>query len=428
MYKSIVLTLSALVASTMAHMKPDSPCMRGSPLASCGYSTPDYSLSSPIGSGGSANFPLCHHTQPYPKAVATFSAGSSIPVSFAAGGAIHGGGHCEFSLSYDGGQTFVVIQTILKTCFLGGQTFSVPIPQSAPSGSNVVFAWSWVNAIGNREFYMTCSDIAITGSAGGSITGPPMITPNYGSGPTIGEFGNGGDDGSQYYTGRTNIVVTGSGGSSPAAGSDNSSAPGASNSSAAYGVSAPSAVPSTLDTAGGAGYPVSAPVSAPVVAATSAVAVPSPSAPVVGGADYIRNGASIATTMASAPTGDSDYSSSAPAPVVTSVVGDSDNGVVTVPTPSSTGGNTSGKGSSPWSCESVGISANVIVQANDKRFTVPCSTGLVCLTTGDGIPYCGFPAQSNVPAVSVPVPVPSANPGYNVSGPQPTTSPVAAYD
>ncbi|RKP34159.1 hypothetical protein BJ085DRAFT_8396, partial [Dimargaris cristalligena] len=189
MMKFVTVMIAALAAGVTAHMKPDSPCPRGSPLASCGYPTPDYSLSSPIGSGGSTAFPICHHTEPYAKPVATYSAGGSIDVVFT-GGAIHNGGHCEFSLSYDGGNTFVVIQTILKTCFLSGTSFSVPIPSSAPSSDKVVFAWSWVNASGNREFYMTCSDIAINGKAGGSISGPPMIHPNYGSGPTIGEFAN----------------------------------------------------------------------------------------------------------------------------------------------------------------------------------------------------------------------------------------------
>ncbi|KAJ1908942.1 hypothetical protein IWQ60_011442 [Tieghemiomyces parasiticus] len=214
MLKYTVLALSILSASTVAHMKPSSPCMRGSTLASCGYSSPNYDLASPIGSGGSVYLPICHHTTPYPKAVATYQAGSSIAVVFAEGGATHGGGHCEFSLSYDGGSTFVVLLTVLRTCFLNGRTFDVPVPATAPTSDRVVLSWSWVNAIGNREFYQTCSDIAIQGQAtGGSITGPPMLTPNYGSGPAIGEFGNANqDDGSRYYTARPNIVVTGGGG------------------------------------------------------------------------------------------------------------------------------------------------------------------------------------------------------------------------
>ncbi|KAJ1926567.1 hypothetical protein IWQ60_003683 [Tieghemiomyces parasiticus] len=48
---------------------------------------------------------------------------------------------------------------------------SVQIPAGAPSGTKVIFAWFWNNMIGNRELYMNCAMISITGSAGGSIKG-----------------------------------------------------------------------------------------------------------------------------------------------------------------------------------------------------------------------------------------------------------------
>ncbi|KAJ1971310.1 hypothetical protein H4R35_005338 [Dimargaris xerosporica] len=222
MFPGTLTVLGMLAAGCLAHIYPSSPCMRGSPLAECNYEPKDYSLSSPIGSGGSTTAPLCHHAKAYDKPVKTYKAGDSINVVFN-GGATHNGGHCEFSLSYDGGKTFVAIKTILDTCFLEGLTFNVPIPANAPSGDKVVFAWSWVNKTGNREFYMTCSDIAIQGSGSGVLEGPPMIHPNYGNGPKIGEFTNGGDNGSKYYKERQNIRVQGSGGSSAAADSSSSS-------------------------------------------------------------------------------------------------------------------------------------------------------------------------------------------------------------
>ncbi|KAJ1967693.1 hypothetical protein IWQ62_001698 [Dispira parvispora] len=208
------ITLSALVAGCLGHMYPSTPCMRGSPLPNCKYPKPNFDLTSPIGSGGRPAFPICHHTEPYPSPVATYQAGSSITVTFETS-ATHNGGNCEFSLSYDGGKTFVAIQTIMKTCFLNGKTFNVPIPKDAPSGK-AVFAWSWVNATGNREFYMTCSDIEIQGTPGGKLVGPRMITPNYdANSPHIGEFGSGnGDDGAKYYTDRPTITLTANGGAS----------------------------------------------------------------------------------------------------------------------------------------------------------------------------------------------------------------------
>ncbi|KAJ1930448.1 hypothetical protein IWQ60_000314 [Tieghemiomyces parasiticus] len=187
-------------------MKPIYPCPRGSALPKCGYPYPDYSLSSPISKDGIPHAPLCHHKIPYANPVAEFLAGETINMEFDPEGAPHGGGHCEFSLSYDGGSTFISILTILRTCFQDGFVVDVPIPHTAPASRQVVLAWTWVNAVGNREFYMTCSDIAIMGAPRGMLTGPLMLTPNYGDGPAIQEFSTG-DDGSGYYKERKDIVV-----------------------------------------------------------------------------------------------------------------------------------------------------------------------------------------------------------------------------
>ena len=65
-----------------------------------------------------------------------------------AGTATHGGGSCQFSLSYDGGNTWAVIHSIIGGCPLNSAyTFSVPT--NIPSG-NALFAWTWFNKLGNR--------------------------------------------------------------------------------------------------------------------------------------------------------------------------------------------------------------------------------------------------------------------------------------
>jgi hypothetical protein len=65
-----------------------------------------------------------------------------------AGSATHGGGSCQFSLSYDGGNTWAVIHSIIGGCPLNSAyTFSVP--SGVPSG-NALFSWSWFNKVGNR--------------------------------------------------------------------------------------------------------------------------------------------------------------------------------------------------------------------------------------------------------------------------------------
>ncbi|KAJ1926568.1 hypothetical protein IWQ60_003684 [Tieghemiomyces parasiticus] len=126
--------------------------------------------SSPSGNGvqAVASAPLCKQKPTKPSA--KYKAGDSIPLKFF-GTASHGGGNCEFALSYNDGRNFITIgKPILGNCMQPAPK-SVQIPAGAPSGTNVIFAWFWNNKEGNRELYMNCAMISITGSAGGSIKG-----------------------------------------------------------------------------------------------------------------------------------------------------------------------------------------------------------------------------------------------------------------
>lgn len=84
------------------------------------------------------------------KPVATLSAGGTIDVQFAPGGATHMGGSCQFSVSYDQGKTFAVIHSIIGACPLSS-SYSVPLPAGLPSADSATFAWTWFNEVGNRE-------------------------------------------------------------------------------------------------------------------------------------------------------------------------------------------------------------------------------------------------------------------------------------
>ncbi|RKP38016.1 hypothetical protein BJ085DRAFT_5764, partial [Dimargaris cristalligena] len=139
---------------------------------------PDY-LSSPIGSGGTEKYPLCHYMEPYAEPVATYKAGGSAEVKFSSLGATHNGGHCQFSLSYDNGVTFIAIHTIMNECPTLGGTLSIPIPSDAPAAEMAIFAWTWVNKTGNREFYMNCADVKIDGKVGGTLSGPEIVIANF---------------------------------------------------------------------------------------------------------------------------------------------------------------------------------------------------------------------------------------------------------
>ncbi|KAJ2628359.1 hypothetical protein GGF44_004503, partial [Coemansia sp. RSA 1694] len=152
-----------------------SPCPRYSPHGKNCPALPagqqlDYSITSPLKFDWppSADSSLCKHQVAFPTLSATWTAGESVTVAFPPGGTTHGGGHCEFSLSYDGGKTFVVVYQVLSRCFgtdLNTRQYTFDLPAGLPGSNSAVFGWSWVNAIGNREFYLNCADVAIKGGS-----------------------------------------------------------------------------------------------------------------------------------------------------------------------------------------------------------------------------------------------------------------------
>ncbi|KAJ2876588.1 hypothetical protein FB639_003889, partial [Coemansia asiatica] len=225
----------------------------------------------------------------------------AVTVKFQADGAAHGGGHCQFSLSYDGGKTFVVVHEELKYCFFGQASdsnsasilsYTFNLPSNLPSSDKAVFAWTWVNAIGNREFYMNCADVAIKGTST-SFTGKRMTIANHDGYPTIPEFNGNYDTGLEYYNNVAQITVTGSG----------SSSSGGSSSSSAYSSSS-------------VGTPIGhAPQS---TTTTAVVAVPTP---------VYSSSAAPAPVYSSSAAPAPAYSSTVPAPVYSSS---------TVPAPKST--------------------------------------------------------------------------------------------
>ncbi|KAJ2714006.1 hypothetical protein H4R19_001959 [Coemansia spiralis] len=206
----VPIALLSLAALGSAHLDMVYPCPRYSPRGVSCPPTPageslDYSMSSPLG----RSQPLCKHTRPWPRPAASWTAGQSVTVKLAEGGAPHGGGHCQFSLSYDGGNTFVVVHEVLERCFgpdNGQRSFTFALPSGLPSSNNAVFAWTWVNAIGNREFYMNCADVAISGTSK-SFTGKQMTIANHDNYPTIPEFNGNFATGVALYRNAPSITV-----------------------------------------------------------------------------------------------------------------------------------------------------------------------------------------------------------------------------
>jgi hypothetical protein len=128
----------------------------------------------------------------------SITAGTSQLVNFT-GGAQHGGGSCQFSLTYEypppaDKTKWKTIYTLIGGCPVSAEgnlpkadtdadgredsvhcgndsgvecirQFNVPIPKELPNG-NATFAWTWFNKIGTREVYMNCAPVSITGGTG----------------------------------------------------------------------------------------------------------------------------------------------------------------------------------------------------------------------------------------------------------------------
>jgi hypothetical protein len=68
-------------------------------------------------------------------------------------------------------------------------TYEFPLPSNTPSGLATVF-WTWVNAIGNREYYMECADVNIqnNNNQNSIVSGKELVIANILNYPIIPEF------------------------------------------------------------------------------------------------------------------------------------------------------------------------------------------------------------------------------------------------
>ncbi|KAG0204143.1 hypothetical protein BGX33_008693 [Mortierella sp. NVP41] len=112
--------------------------------------------------------------------VSTYKAGQVIPVRFwnfevkdyktfpppkGLSQSRHGGGACEFSLSYDAGKTWHVIGQYTRTCPDINYEWPVLIPKNAPSctdSNRCLFSFSWI-AYSTEQFYHHCANVIIHG-------------------------------------------------------------------------------------------------------------------------------------------------------------------------------------------------------------------------------------------------------------------------
>ncbi|CAK7227403.1 hypothetical protein SBRCBS47491_006557 [Sporothrix bragantina] len=165
------------------------------------YSSPAV-VNSPLNADGS-NFP-CQLTAGESlvagSASNTFALGSEQALKFT-GQAVHGGGSCQVSITYDSAPSkdsvWKVIRSIEGGCPAQGQTgnmgddasaadpytYNFTVPDNIPTGS-VTLAWTWFNKIGNREMYMNCAPVTLTGTSGSQSNFdslPDMFVANVGN-------------------------------------------------------------------------------------------------------------------------------------------------------------------------------------------------------------------------------------------------------
>jgi hypothetical protein len=160
-----MISTALLASSAYAHMQLNNPYPIRSPLNQAGGDNKDYSYTSPLSTSGTGTgnaFPCKGYQNDPFKSVTDYKQGGQYQIGLA-GSATHSGGSCQISLSYDTGKTFTVIDSIEGGCPLTSN-YSFIIPSDAPTG-NALFAWTWFNKVGNREMYMNCAQVTVTGAS-----------------------------------------------------------------------------------------------------------------------------------------------------------------------------------------------------------------------------------------------------------------------
>lgn len=217
--KSIII--SGLASAASAHILMTNPAPFGgldnSPLEADGSNFP-----CKVPAGGSYDASGASNV---------YAQGSTQQLQFQ-GTAVHGGGSCQVSITTDlepnANSVWKVIKSIEGGCPAKDQEGNLPgdnaalevpysydytIPEELAAGEYVI-AWTWNNKIGNREMYMNCAPLTVTGSGGseGHLDSlPDMFVANVGNGcetthGTDVEYPNPGED-VDRFNGQTDVFA-----------------------------------------------------------------------------------------------------------------------------------------------------------------------------------------------------------------------------
>ncbi|OQE27539.1 hypothetical protein PENSTE_c004G01579 [Penicillium steckii] len=161
--KGLALLASLLAGTASAHMQMSKPYPIRSPLNKDSKGKKDYSYTNPLQSSGS-DYPCKGYAKDDFDSQATYKQGSKYTMELD-GSATHDGGSCQLALTYDQGETFKVIESMLGSCPIA-KKYDFTIPSDAPDGE-ALLAWTWFNKVGNREMYMNCAMVTIGGGSKG---------------------------------------------------------------------------------------------------------------------------------------------------------------------------------------------------------------------------------------------------------------------
>ncbi|KAJ3476283.1 hypothetical protein NLG97_g9177 [Lecanicillium saksenae] len=256
------IAISGLATLASAHILMTNPVPYGKSSLTNG----------PLAADGS-DFPCKQRSGVYNDEGASnvYAQGSKQQLEFQ-GTAVHGGGSCQVSITTDLKPTknsvWKVIKSIEGGCPAKDQTgnmgdnaksavpykYDFTIPSELAAG-NYTIAWTWFNKVGNREMYMNCAPMAVTGSAGSQsfMNGlPDMFVANIGPQCQVPDgkdvvFPNPGKD-VDKFNGQTSAWGTPVGGgcqTAGAGGSAPSSAPGGGSAPEPTTSAAPSAQPTS---------------------------------------------------------------------------------------------------------------------------------------------------------------------------------------
>jgi hypothetical protein len=166
----------ALAAGACAHMRLADPLPFGLATLS----------SSPL---APADFPCKQRSGVYAiDAINQWNAGETNKIKIM-GTAAHGGGSCQYSITTDPEPTkdsqWKVIHSVIGNCLtveegnfpdlgsplttLNATQHPVTMPSNIPDG-RYTFAWTWLNKVGQREFYMNCAPIQVGSGTGTAST------------------------------------------------------------------------------------------------------------------------------------------------------------------------------------------------------------------------------------------------------------------